>query len=69
MSGSDVKESACNAGEPGFHSWVRKIPWRRIWQTTPVFLPEESQGNWQATVFMVSQSDMTDVTQHACLKY
>ena len=29
---------------PGFDSWVRKIPWRRIWQPTPVFLPEESHG-------------------------
>ena len=26
------------------HSWVRKIPWRRKWQTTPVFLPGESHG-------------------------
>ena len=38
MSGSDVKESACNAGEPGFHSWVRKIPWRRERIPTPVSL-------------------------------
>ena len=22
--------------------WVRKIPWRRKWQPTPVFLPGES---------------------------
>ena len=27
-----------------FHPWVRKIPWRRAWQTTPVFLPGESCG-------------------------
>ena len=26
----------------GFDPWVRKIPWRRAWQTTPVFLPGES---------------------------
>ena len=25
------KESACNAGDLGFDSWVRKIPWRRKW--------------------------------------
>ena len=25
-------------------SWVRKIPWRREWQPTPVFLPGKSQG-------------------------
>ena len=26
--GSDVKESACNAGRPRFDPWVGKIPWR-----------------------------------------
>ena len=33
--------------------WVRKIPWRRAWQPTPVFLPGEShgqRGTWRATV-------------------
>ena len=41
LGGSDGKESACNAGDCGFDSWVGKIPWRKAWQTTPVFLPEE----------------------------
>ena len=27
-----------------FDSWVRKIPWRRKWQPTPVLLPGESHG-------------------------
>ena len=27
-SGSDGKEYACNAGEPGLDPWVKKIPWR-----------------------------------------
>ena len=27
-----------------FNPWVRKIPWRRAWQPTPLFLPEESHG-------------------------
>ena len=27
-----------------FHPWVRKVPWRRAWQATPVFLPGESHG-------------------------
>ena len=31
-------------GRPGFDPWVRKIPWRRKWQPTPVFLPGESHG-------------------------
>ena len=29
---------------PGFDPWVGKIPWRRKWQPTPIFLPGESQG-------------------------
>jgi len=28
----------------GFDLWVEKIPWRRTWQPTPVFLPGESLG-------------------------
>ena len=28
----------------GFDPWVRKIPWRRAWQPTPVSLPGESHG-------------------------
>ena len=27
--------------EMGFDPWVGKIPWRRAWQPTPVFLPGE----------------------------
>ena len=27
---------------PEFNPWVGKIPWRRAWQLTPVFLPGES---------------------------
>ena len=30
--------------ETGFTPWVGKIPWRREWQPTPVFLPGESHG-------------------------
>ena len=29
---------------PRFDSWVRKIPWRRTWQPTPVFLLGELHG-------------------------
>ena len=42
--GSDGKESACNAGNLGLIHWVGKIPWRREWQITPVFLPGEFYG-------------------------
>ena len=36
------KESACQCRTHGFHPWMGKIPWRRKWQPTPVFLPEKS---------------------------
>ena len=42
-----VKNSPANAGghkRHWFDPWVRKIPRRRIWQPTPIFLPRESQG-------------------------
>jgi len=42
--GSDGKESACNARRLGFNPWVGKIPWRREWLPTPVFLPGEYHG-------------------------
>ena len=39
-----VKNLPASAGNmrPGFCLWVGKIPWRRAWQPTPVFLPGES---------------------------
>ena len=42
--GSVVKKPACQCRKPGFDPWVRKIPWRRKWQPTPVFLPGKSHG-------------------------
>ena len=42
--GSDSKKSACNAGDTEDSSSVRKIPWRRKWQPTLVFLPGQSHG-------------------------
>ena len=39
------QERIClQCGRPGFDPWVGKIPWRRAWQPTPVFLPGESHG-------------------------
>ena len=32
------KDSACQCRRHGFNPWVRKIPWRRKWQPTPVCL-------------------------------
>ena len=35
------KESACQCRRHGLDRWAGKIPWRRKWQPTPVFLPWE----------------------------
>ena len=43
LDGSDGKDSACSVGDLGSIP-VRKIPWRRKWQPTPVFLPGEFHG-------------------------
>ena len=40
--GTRGKEPACQCSRHkrhGFDPWVGKIPWRRAWQLTPVFLP------------------------------
>ena len=41
-SGLYGKESAYR--RPGFNPWAGKIPWKRMWQSTLVFLPGESHG-------------------------
>jgi len=38
-----VKKPPANAGDTG-SSQVRKIPWKRKWQPTPVFFPRKSNG-------------------------
>jgi len=43
-----VKNLPANAGDTGDAGSTpglgRQIPWRRAWQSTPVFLPGESHG-------------------------
>ena len=50
--------------EHGFDFWVRKIPWRRKWQPTPVSCLENplDRGAWLATVHGVSKE--SDTTEH-----
>ena len=38
------KESACQCRRLRIDPWVRKIPWSRKWQPTPVFLPGKLHG-------------------------
>ena len=43
------KEFSCQCGRARFDPWVGRIPWRRVWQPTPVFLPEEFHGQKSLT--------------------
>ena len=38
------KAPACQCRRRKFNPWVGKMPWRRKWQPTPVFLPGKSHG-------------------------
>ena len=64
--GASGKESACQWQRHkrcGLNTWVRKIPWRRKWQPTPVFFPEKSRGQRSLVGYSPQghkESDMTE---------
>ena len=64
-----VKNLPTNAGDARleFNPWVRKIPWSRKWQTTPVILPGKYHGRRSETGYSPyghRESDMTEHHQH-----
>ena len=71
--GTSGKESTCQCRRHkgcGFNPWVRKIPWRRAWQPTLVFLPGESPwteepGGLQS-MGSQSQTRPKQLSTHAC---
>ena len=66
-----VKNPPVNAGDirdEGFDPWVGKIPWRRAWQPTPVFLSGEFHGQ-RLLAGSSSPQDCkeSDMTEETCL--
>ena len=52
----------------GFNPWVRKIPWKRAWQLSPVFLAGESHGQRSLAVYReLDMSVATEQTWSDCL--
>ena len=52
----------------GFDPWVGKIPWRRAWQPTPLFLPLETHGQGSLASYNpwgCKESDTTEVSEYA----
>ena len=62
------KEPVCQCRRYRFSFWVGKIPWRRKWQLTPVFLPGECRGQEPGGPQSAEESDMTERnTVETCL--
>ena len=56
------KKSSCQYKRHRFDPWVRKIPWKRKWQPTPIFFPEKSHGQRSLMCYSpwgCKESDMT----------
>ena len=51
-----VKNTPAMWIKPGFDPWDGKIPWRRVWQPTPVFLPGASPGTHESGGLQFMQS-------------
>ena len=72
--GTSSKEPACQCRRHKrfrFDPWVRKIPWRRAWQPTPVSLPGESHGQRSLADYSPwvtkSQTRLKQLSMHAPL--
>ena len=63
-----VNNPSANVGslrDGWFDPWVGKIPWRRAWLPTPVFLPRESHGQRSLVGYSPwgrTELDTTEVT-------
>ena len=68
--GASGKKPACHCvrcKRHRFDPWVRKIPWRRNWQPTPIFLPEKFRGQRSLKGYNPwghKESDMTENATH-----
>ena len=55
-----------HCGRPRFDPWIGKIPWRRAWQPTPVFLPGESHGQRNLVDYCLWGLKESYVTERPC---
>ena len=67
-----AKNSTCQCKRCRFHPWVRKSPWNRKWQPTPVFLPgtfHRDRSLWATVHEAAEESNMTEqMSRHVCSK-
>ena len=53
--------------ETWFDPWVGKIPWRRKWQSTPLFLPGESDGQRSLVGYSLWGRKESDTKIYMCV--
>ena len=58
-----VKEPTFQCRRHRFNPWVRKIPWRRKWQPTPIFLLGEFHGQRSLAGYSPKGSKESDTTE------
>ena len=56
------KKSCLQCRRHGFNPWVRKILWRKNWQTLPVFLPGKSRGQRSLAGYSTQGCKESDTT-------
>ena len=69
LEGSDGKKSACQCRRLGFDPWARKIPWRRNWLPTPVFLPGKFHGQKSLAGYSPWGCKELDMTEELTLSH
>ena len=67
--GLDDKEICLQGRRSRFDSWVRKIPWRRERQPTPVSLPGESHGQRSLGGYSPWHRQESDMTEQLTLSF
>ena len=61
----DIRGHCMRHKKCDFSPCIRKIPWRRSWQPTPVFLPGDpmDRGAWRAKIYKgPKESNTTEAT-------
>ena len=67
---SDGKKIHLQCRRPEFNPWVGKLPWRKEWLPTPVFLPRESHGQRSLVGYSLWGHKEADTTeQHNTARY
>ena len=59
-------KSICQRRRRRFGSWVRKVPWRRKWQPTAVFLPGKPSGQSRPQPTGLMKAGHSWATGHIC---